>query len=80
MLYNREFGQDFGNVHLDHAFIDFGPASSNAGDVVEHGRMLPEGALLDIIDEADGREIQILSTLLTDSCHFGHFCRVGCVS
>lgn len=77
VLNDRKLGQDFGYIHLDHTLIDLGPACSNARNVIKHWGVLPEGALLDIVNEADGREVHIPCTLSGDDCGFGNICWVG---
>ena len=77
VLNDRELGQDFSYIHLDHTLVDLGPARSNARNVIKHRRVLPEGALLDIVDEANGREVHIPCTLSGDDCGFGNICWVG---
>ena len=72
MLHDWELGQHFRVVHFEHAFVDFAPAGEDAGDVVEHGGMLPEGSLFDIVDEADGAEVHVLVSLLFDGSELGN--------
>ena len=79
MLHDGEFGQDFCVVHFDHAFVDFAPAGADAGDVVEHGRMLPERPFFDIVDEADGAKVHVLVPLPFDCGKFGHVGGFRCV-
>ena len=71
MLHDGEFGQYFCVVHFDHAFVNFAPARADAGDVVEHGGMLPKRPLFDIVDEADGAEVHVLVPVLFDGGDFG---------
>ena len=40
--------------------VDLAPAGSDPRDVIECRRMLPERALLNIIDEADCSKVQVL--------------------
>ena len=79
MLHDWELGQYFGVVHFDHALVDLAPAGADAGDVVEHGGVLPEGSLFDIMDEADGVEVHILVPLRLDGGRFGDVGGVRCV-
>ncbi len=71
MLHDGELGQDFGVVHFQHAFVDLAPAGADAGDVVEHGGVLPEGALFDVVDEADGAKVHVVVPLARDGGGFG---------
>lgn len=72
VLDDGELGQDFGVVHFDHALVNLGPAGADAGDVVEHGGVLPEGAPFDIVDEADGAEVHVLAPVPLDGGGFGY--------
>ncbi len=70
MLHDGELGEDFCIVHFDHAFVDFAPSCPHARDVIQHGRVLPERALFDVVDEADGAEIHVFVTLSGYGCGF----------
>lgn len=59
VLHDREFGQDLGVEHLDHALVDLAPAVLDPRHVVEDRAVLPEGALLDVVDEPDGGEVHV---------------------
>lgn len=39
--------------------------------------MLPEGTLLDVVDEADGGEVHVVFPVQIDSGSFGDICRLG---
>lgn len=77
MLHDWELGQDFCVVHFYHAFVNFAPAGADAGDVVQHGRMLPERSFFYIVDEADRVEVHVLVPLRFDGGDFGYVCGVG---
>lgn len=77
MLHDGELGQDLGVVHFQHALVDLAPAGADAGDVVEHRRVLPEGAPFHVMDETDGAEVQVLVPLPVDGGEFGHVGGVG---
>lgn len=79
VLHDWELGQDLGVVHFDHALVDFAPAGADAGDVVEHGGVLPKRSLFDVVDEADGVEVHVLVPLPADGGGFGDVSGVGCV-
>lgn len=36
MLDHGKLGQNLGHVHLDHALVNLRPATSHAGNVIEH--------------------------------------------
>ena len=78
MLHDGELGQDFRVVHFQHAFVDFGPAGADAGDVVQHRRVLPEGSLFHIVDETDGAEVHVFVALTVHGGEIGYVGRVGC--
>lgn len=59
VLHDGELGKDLGVEHLDHALVDLAPAVLDPGHVVEDRAVLPEGALLDVVDEPDGREVHV---------------------
>lgn len=59
VLDNRELGQHLGVEHLDHALVDLAPAVADARNVEQDRTVLPERTLLDIVDEADGREVHV---------------------
>ena len=59
MLHDWEFAQNLCGVHLEHAFVDFTPASRDTTDVVKSRRVLPKWSLLDIVDELYGGEIHV---------------------
>lgn len=77
MLHDWELGQHFCVVHFEHSFVDLAPAGADAGDVVEHGGMLPERSLFDVMDEADGAKIHVLVSVLFDGGVFGDVGWVG---
>lgn len=77
MLHDGELRQDFSVVHFQHALVDLAPAGANAGDVVEHRRVLPEGTPFHVVDEADGAEVHVLVPLPVDGGEFGHVRGVG---
>ncbi len=79
VLHDGELGQNFCVVHFDHAFVDFAPAGADAGDIVQHGRMLPEGPFFHIVDEADGAEVHVLVPLPFDGGGFDDVCGVRCI-
>ena len=74
VLHDRKLAQDFCGIHLQHAFVDLCPAVFYAGYVVEDGRVLPERAFFDIVDELDGGEVHVLRAVdayeffVGDSC------------
>lgn len=74
MLDDGEFGEDFGVIHLHHAFIDFTPSSCHAGDVVKHRGMFPKRPLFHIVDEADGAEVQVFVAFTGYGCGFCDVC------
>jgi len=57
VLYYWELGEHFGIEHLYHAFVDLAPPVPDARDVEEDGTVFPEGALLDVVDEGNGRKV-----------------------
>jgi hypothetical protein len=59
MLNHGELGKDLGVEHLDHAFVNLSPSVSDARYIKEDRTVLPEWTLLDVVDEADGREIHV---------------------
>lgn len=59
VLHDRELGQNLGVEHLDHALVDLAPAVLDPRHVVEDGAVLPEGALLHVVDEPDGGEVHV---------------------
>lgn len=59
VLHDRELGKDLGVEHLDHALVDLAPAVLDPRHVVEDRAVLPEGALLDVVDEPDGGEVHV---------------------
>lgn len=77
VLHDGELGQDFGVVHFQHALVDLAPAGADAGDVVEHRRVLPKGAPFHVVDEADGAEVHVLVPLPVDGGEFGYVGGVG---
>ena len=77
VLHDGELGQDLGVVHFEHALVDLAPAGADAGDVVEHGRVLPEGAPFHVVDEADGAEVHVSVPLPLHRGGFGDVRRVG---
>lgn len=54
--------------------VDLGPAVLDTGYVKQGRTVLPEGALLDIEDESNGREVHV-----GVSVHFGRVALGGCV-
>lgn len=66
MLHDGELAKHLGVVHLDHALVDLAPAVLDSRHVEENGTVFPEGTLLDIVDEADGREIHVLGAVALD--------------
>ncbi|KAI6748017.1 hypothetical protein HG531_008559 [Fusarium graminearum] len=54
LLDNRKLGQHFSVEHLDHALVDLAPTVANARDVEQDRTMLPEWALLHVVDKANG--------------------------
>ena len=72
MLHDWELGQHFRVVHFQHAFVDFAPAAADAGDVVEHGGVLPEGSFFHVVDEADGAKVHVLVSEPFDGGEFGN--------
>lgn len=78
VLDDRKLGQHFSVEHLDHALVDFAPAIADARDVEQDGAVLPEGACLDIVDEADGREVHVsVAVVFHDGC-LGDVAGLGC--
>ena len=59
MLYDWQFAENFGSVHLDHALVDLVPCL-HGRDVVEHGRVPSEGGCLDRVDELNAGEVHIV--------------------
>ena len=59
MLHDRKLAQHLRSPHLDHALIDLRPAVFDTRDVVENGRVFPEGATFDIVDELDSAEVHV---------------------
>ena len=72
VLHDGELREHFGVVHFQHALVDLAPAGADAGDVVQHGRVLPEWSLFDVVDEADGVEVHILVPLPLDGGGVGY--------
>ena len=72
MLHDWELAQDFDVVHLQHALVDLAPSGSHAGDVVQHWRVFPEGALLDVVDESDGAEVHVFGSFALHGGEFGY--------
>jgi hypothetical protein len=66
MLHDWELTQHFCIVHLQHALVDLSPAVFDAGDVEQNGRVLPEGAFLDVKDELNRAEVHIAGLVLGD--------------
>lgn len=77
VLNDGKLGQDFGVEHFDHALVDLAPSVTDAGDVEQDGTVLPEGALLHIVDEADGGEVHVCLALSFDDGGFGDVAGFG---
>lgn len=71
MLHHWELGQDLSVEHLDHALVNLSPAVPDARDVEQDGRVLPERALLDVVDEADGGEVHVGLTVVVYDLRLG---------
>lgn len=63
--------------HLHHKYlVNLGPAGLDARNIVEHWTVLPERALLHVVDEADGRKIEVSTTFPFHHVHLGNTGRV----
>lgn len=71
MLHDGELAQDLGVEHLDHALVDLSPAVLDAGHVEQDRAVFPEGALLDVVDETDGGEVQVFVPVALDGRGLG---------
>jgi hypothetical protein len=59
-------------VAISH-LVDLRPSSRNTGDVEQHWTVLPEWALLDIVDESNGAKVHVLVSPLLyrfELCNF----------
>ena len=77
VLDDWELRQDFRYIHLDHTLVDLRPAGSNSRNVIQHWRVFPEWALLDIINEFDSRKVHVLGTFSRNRCDFCNVCWIG---
>ena len=77
MLDDGELGQHFGVKHLDHALVDLTPTVSNARNIEKDRTVLPEGTLLHVVDEANGREVHIDLALVFDDKGLGYIAGLG---
>lgn len=66
MLDDGELVEHLGIVHQNHALVDLAPAVLDSRDIVQNRAVLPEGALLDIVDKPDGREVHVCRSVLLD--------------
>jgi hypothetical protein len=76
VLDNWELGQNFGVEHLDHALVNLAPTISNTRDIKENGTVLPKWALLNVVDEANGRKVHIDLSLVLHDSGFGNVTRL----
>mmetsp|Transcript_10191 Transcript_10191/g.30686 ORF Transcript_10191/g.30686 Transcript_10191/m.30686 type:complete len:298 (+) Transcript_10191:482-1375(+) len=59
VLHDGELAQHLRLVHLDHARIHLRPAG-HATDVIQHRRSLAQRSFLHVLDEPDGREVEVV--------------------
>lgn len=77
MLHDGELAQHLGVEHLDHALVDLAPAVLDARHVEQDGAVFPEGALLDVVDEADGGEVHVFGAVALHGRGLGDVPRLG---
>ena len=73
MLHHWELPQNLRGIHLQHALINLSPAVLDTGNIVQHWRVLPERAALDVVDELDGGEVHVHVFVFGNGIFVGYF-------